>query len=516
MILSDDGPSDGPSISPRPLPRGVRRTLDAMCANLEHRWTLGELAAIAGVSVRTLQRQFASFLGKPPQAILRDLGFARARSELLQGGPDDKVMDVASRCGFAHYGRFAADYRRRYGETPSQTLKRQALLMPKAMDAGAILRPMRDRLILAVDAIDAGEAHAELAADIGDDLVAALIRSGLGVTAGARTARYRMQGAIRGEGSAARLTLRLIDTESDRVLWAHRTDGVLRSDADHHERLAGRVAAAVQPHLRRAEIEHALDKPDQNLTARDLALRAMPGVLALDAKGNMQALDILHRALDLDPDHGLSGALAAWAHAQRVVYHFGSDFGFDRARGLELAQRVQTRTADAMVLSILGNTLTLLDHLPGAEALIRKALSTDGSAAWAWSRSGWLDVYHGDPTSAVERFRIALDLAPQDVLAFNSMVGIGCAHFAAGNYLDAARWQQRALVEHPSASWVHRTMCPAYVLAGAKAEAARSLQALRSAYPELTLSEVRRGMPPLPDPSLDLIFEALSDAGLPA
>ena len=37
-------------------------------------------------------------------------------------------MDVAARCGFPHFGRFAVEYRRRYGETPSQTLKRQAVL----------------------------------------------------------------------------------------------------------------------------------------------------------------------------------------------------------------------------------------------------------------------------------------------------------------------------------------------------------------------------------------------------
>ena len=113
-------------------------------------------------------------------------------------------------------------------------------------------------------------------------------------------------------------------------------------------------------------------------------------------------------------------------------------------------------------------------------------------------RSGWIDAYRGDLKSAVDRFKIALDLAPQDPLAFNNLVGIGCAYFAAGNYTEAARWQERALNEHPSASWVHRTLCPAYVLAGAKSEARRSLGALRKQYPQLTLSKVQHGLPRLP------------------
>ena len=48
-------------------------------------------------------------------------------------------------------------------------------------------------------------------------------------------------------------------------------------------------------------------------------------------------------------------------------------------------------------------------------------------------------MYNGDAESAIERFKIALDLAPNDSLAFNSMVGIGCAHFGAGNYVESDR-----------------------------------------------------------------------------
>ena len=268
--------------------------------------------------------------------------------------------------------------------------------------------------------------------------------------------------------------------------------------------------------MRSAEIERALRKPGTDLGAHDLALRAMPGVLSLDAEGNARALELLERAMEQDPGHALATALAAWAHAQRVVYHFTTEPQADRARGIELAHRAQALSGDASVLAVLGNALTLLNELDTAELVIRKALAVDGGSAWAWSRSGWLDVYRGDPESAIERLKIALDLAPHDSLAFNSLVGIGCAHFKAGNYAEAARWQERALIEHPSAIWVHRTLCPAYVLGGARLEARRSLAALREQYPQLTLSEVQRGMPPLPESYRNLVVDALNDVGLPA
>jgi AraC-like DNA-binding protein/Tfp pilus assembly protein PilF len=502
--------------SASPLPRGVRRALDAMRGNVGHNWRLTELAAIAGVSGRTLQRQFLTFVGKTPRAVLREIGLEYARRELLQGVPGVKVMDVALRCGFPHFGRFSIAYRRRYGETPSQTLKRQERFTASLGAMPRLFVPARDRPAVALGPIEAAAENLEIAADIADDLVAAMTRAGISVATGSRPARYHLAGAVRGTGIQAHLTIRLIDTETGRQLWAHRADSVLRDDTATTEHLAARIAAALQPCLRLAEIDRALRKPATCLGAQDLALRAMPGVLSLDANGNARALEMLERAMDLDSNHPLAIALAAWAHVQRVVYYFTHAAQEERARSLELAHRARALCGDATVLAILGNALSLLNEFDVADFVTRKALAMDGGSAWAWSRSGWIDVYKDDPGSAIERFKIALDLAPHDPLAFNSMVGIGCALFTAGQYAEAAHWQERALAEHPSASWVHRTMCPAYVLAGQGLQARRSLGALQQHYPDLTVSEVQRGMPPLPPSQCDLVVGALQEAGLPA
>src|SRR5258707_844453 len=134
------------------LPRGVRRALDAMHANVGHSWRVVELADIAGVSGRTLQRQFLSFLGKTPRDVLRDIGFECARRELLQGAAGTRVMDVALRCGFPHSGRFSVEYRRRYGETPSQTLKRQAVFAAALDRMPSVFVSTRDRPTVAFGA----------------------------------------------------------------------------------------------------------------------------------------------------------------------------------------------------------------------------------------------------------------------------------------------------------------------------------------------------------------------------
>ncbi|MGE5202886.1 MAG: helix-turn-helix domain-containing protein [Acidobacteriota bacterium] len=498
------------------LPRAVRRALEAVRADVARDWSVRELAAAAGVSGRTLQRQFRIFLGKAPHIALSDVRFECARRELLQGLPGTKVMDVALRCGLPHFGRFAREYRRRYGETPSQTLKRQAVFIETLASMPMVFVPSRDRPTVSLDRIEAGSEHDEIARGIAGELATALTRAGISVVGDPRSARYRLAGAIRASGRQTRLTFRLIEGETGRHLWAHRSEEPLAGNSFLEEQLATRIAAALQPCLRLAEIDRAQRKPDAELSAHDLTLRAMPHVLSMDAEGNARALDLLEQAMERDPDHALATSLAAWAHAQRVIYHFGTTPLEERSRGADLARRALPLSGDATALAILGNALTSLRDVETADLVIRKALAVDGGSAWAWGRSGWIDVYKGESESAIERFKVALDLAPQDALAFNNLVGIGVANFIAGRHLEAARWQERALVEHPSAAWVHRTMCPAYVLAGATDDARRSLASLRENYPKLTVAAVRQCLPPLPGSAFDYVVEALREVGLPS
>ena len=253
------------NISSTPLPRSVRRALDAMHANVGHGWNVTGLAAVAGVSGRTLQRQFLAFLGKPPHAALRDINFERARRELLRGSAGAKVADVAQRCGFPHGGRFSVEYRRRYGETPSQTLKRQAVFTAALGSMPSFFVPARDRPTVAFGPIEAAAEHLEIAGALGEDLATALTRAGIAVASQPRSARYQLAGTIRGEGAQTRLIFRLIDSETGRQLWAYRSDGALHDDNTAEEHLATRIAAALQPYLRSAEIERALRKPGTDL-----------------------------------------------------------------------------------------------------------------------------------------------------------------------------------------------------------------------------------------------------------
>ncbi|QKT09737.1 AraC family transcriptional regulator [Rhodococcus sp. W8901] len=104
-------------------PRIVKRVIDALHGDPAHRWTAGEMAEQAGVSVRRLQEGFRQYVGRSPTQYLNDIRLVRARDDLLAADPGDTVTAVALRWGFAHTGRFAATYRSRFGVSPSSALR---------------------------------------------------------------------------------------------------------------------------------------------------------------------------------------------------------------------------------------------------------------------------------------------------------------------------------------------------------------------------------------------------------
>jgi len=74
--------------------------------------------------VRALDDGFQRYVGTPPMTYLRQVRMARAHAELFAADPElTTATAIARKWGFGHYGRFAADYARRFGRKPSETLR---------------------------------------------------------------------------------------------------------------------------------------------------------------------------------------------------------------------------------------------------------------------------------------------------------------------------------------------------------------------------------------------------------
>jgi AraC-like DNA-binding protein len=105
--------------------RDVKRAIDYMHANLDAPVTIADISLTAGVAGRTLFKHFRDVRGVSPMQYLRSLRFEKARQELLNADAGTSVTEIATRWGFGHLGRFAVEFRKRFGESPSETLRRR-------------------------------------------------------------------------------------------------------------------------------------------------------------------------------------------------------------------------------------------------------------------------------------------------------------------------------------------------------------------------------------------------------
>jgi AraC-like DNA-binding protein len=106
-------------------PQPLRRALAFIDENAADPITLNEIAMAARLTPRGLQAAFRRHLNTTPLGYLRSIRMERAHRDLQGAEPGNgvSVAALAAKWGFTHLGRFATDYRRRFGVYPSQTLR---------------------------------------------------------------------------------------------------------------------------------------------------------------------------------------------------------------------------------------------------------------------------------------------------------------------------------------------------------------------------------------------------------
>jgi len=368
------------------LPPGLRHALEWLKLRLDKPIALDDLAAAAGTRPRTLEAQFKLHLGTTPMGWVRKTRLARARQQLLASKEGANVTGIALANGFTELGRFSAQYRKAFGELPSQTLK-----------------------------------------------------------------------VSRTPGATAE-----VDDEAVRLSWSA-------------------------------------------LTA---AFTVAPGQ-------NRAALDDVERAQELAPHYVLPKAIAAWCWGQRAAHGFGATPLEDRARSLKLAdEAARLAPHDALVLSLSSGALTLARKLSEADELVERSLAMEPWSALGWIRRAWLSAYQGDEEAAAREMQMTLRVMPFEPMRHLAFIGMGCAHFNAGRYEQAARWVQNGVASVPESYWAERVVVACMALTGALNEARRRARKLLHKDVNLTVARAQSAWP-FPPGFMDRLGNGLELAGVP-
>ena len=548
MILPIHSGSD--RLAPRPpIPHDLKKAIAFMRRSVCNPISMADLVAHCGVAERSLNKHFRAFLDLSPMRYLRRLRLAAARETLLAGGPGISVTEVAKRCCFNHFGRFAGEYRRSFGESPSATLRhgrsaaRSAQTMPPGRDTMArrdtgqeirLRLPSRERPSIAVlpCQFPATEPTLHWFAESVADAIAVALCSARSLAVMVPTsprsaardpqrlarelnARYFLKGRIVPRGARLRFILYVAESATAHHVWGDSFDGERDQPLALQDRIVARVIRVIPPNIRGAEIERARRVAPENLDAYGLAMRALPFVFASRPEATRLALELLHRAIKIDPDYSLATALAAWCHGQLVMYNGTPAPAEETLRALQFVERAAIlEDDDPLALAARCAVHTMAREFDAADALVTRALALDPSSGWAWGRSGWLHAYQGNSETAIEHFGRAVSLDSNSASRANSFAGIGSAHFNAGRYEAAVFWMRRALREQPGMSWTNRSLSVSYARLGERLKALQSLEALRRFCPDLTVGQVVAAVPFKPD-FLDRLGEGLAELGLP-
>ena len=326
---------------------------------------------------------------------------------------------------------------------------------------------------------------------------------------------YLLQGSVRRAGGGLRINARLVDGASAAQVWAGRFDGSAADVFALQDRLTEQIVGAIEPSVRRAEIERSRRKHPESLDAYDLCLRAVPHVLANSREGRDRALALLDAALALDPGYLPAHGYAAWCREQR--YFRGGFDPADREAALRHADAALAVNADdpqAMSIGAFVRGILTRDY-DGAAEVLDRALAMNGNSALAFGFSALVASHSERYERADAHAGRALRLSPlDDPLNYHPYCALTLSHLFTGRFAESVRYASLTIRANPGFTVPYAYLAAGQVNLG-NLEAAQAVVArLLEVDPGFTVAGLAR-MNVFRRPLTEQIATALRQAGLP-
>lgn len=324
---------------------------------------------------------------------------------------------------------------------------------------------------------------------------------------------YVLEGSVRRLDRSVRVTTQLIDATSGAHVWAEKFDGPLEDLFDFQDRITESVVGMIEPHIRRVEIERSRRKRPESIDAYDLYLQALPLISSVHGHDYGEAIDLLERAMVLDPGFAPILAHASWAHAKRRGSGKAPP-GIDDAREcIDLAERALAADGnDATVLAIAGlHIMTVKGDLDRGYGIVKRALALNPNSFTVVNFAGFAHRHQGNFDEAITCHMRALGFMPGAPEVIWCFTAIAVAHLSAGRFEEALAWALRGHEIVNTVEWTQTVLAAAYAHLGRIDEAQEALQTVLSARPGLTVHQLLGQ----PGPHDQFMVSGLVKAGMP-
>jgi adenylate cyclase len=301
--------------------------------------------------------------------------------------------------------------------------------------------------------------------------------------------RYVVEGSIRKLGSAVRVNVQLIATETGTHLWADRFDQQLKDLSAGQEQIVRRIRDTLNVALTDVESVRSKRERPTNPDAFDLVLRARS--LALHPTGPRESAEriaLLEQALRLDRTSIIAMTeLARGLIYSLVKFRIGSQDELDRAARL-IADAAAINPNDPSVLNYTAFLLRAQDRYTEAIAAYQRLLDEYPNTPIAYSQIGMLLNFTGRSEEAIPMVETAIRLDPQSPNRRFYYQNLGFALLMLGRDEESIVWMQRALAATPntvarSRATYNFMLAAAYARLGRLEEAHRAIADANRIWP---------------------------------
>ena len=302
------------------------------------------------------------------------------------------------------------------------------------------------------------------------------------------SARYVLEGSVRKSANRVRITAQLIDAQTGVHLWAEQYDRVLEDVFALQDEITMHVIGAIEPSVRKAEIERVRRQRPNNLNAYDLVLRSLPFLFPQRPQDAAAAIPLLENAVRLQPDYGAAHAFLGWCLHTRFA--FGEKRDEDRTAAIAHAHAAIAHGSDDATALAVAAYVIAYDENDTATALdlFDRALDLSGSNVFALSMSAMTLAWMGRAEIAIERAERAIRLSPFDPYNFRSRHALAIVCFHKRQYAGAVGAARDAIRHNPKFGIARAVLAAALLRLGRVEEAKAAGRDLLECEPSFTIS----------------------------